>query len=125
MHGALVVSEDEDIVQHAENSRCRSRVFPSKYANQGCYQHRRAGLIRIVISEGSFYLSEREPHYDLSKDSNYFARLEFLRAKLLEMKDVTTEKDILKTNTEAGYSISSYIITLFREFFDAQVLARV
>jgi uncharacterized protein len=79
-------------------------------------------LIKIIIDEANFTFLNLEPHYDLAKDEEYFNGVHNLGRKLLEMRDLETESDILaRLNTKQK---ALYHHTL-AHFFEAQAINQV
>jgi uncharacterized protein len=78
-------------------------------------------LIKIIISEGHFAHVNEEPHYNLAEDGDYFARLEQLKAHLLEMNNLENERDITKRLNPRQAAL--YHLT-FGDFFAKQALGQ-
>ena len=79
-------------------------------------------LIKIIIDAGHFTFLNLEPNYDLAKDDEYFKGIHSLGQKLLGMKGLGTEQDILAALNIKQKSL--YQHTLAR-FFEAQAINQV
>lgn len=76
-------------------------------------------LIRQLIDANRMTLLEMEPHYDLEKDGDYFARLHRLGGVLLDKRGCSTESDLLAGLN--GKQTTFYHHT-FGRFFEAQMV---
>ncbi len=75
-------------------------------------------IINALIERKRFTMVNKVPHYDLSKDDDYFARIHRLAEHLLQKEGVSTIKELLEGLTYKNKNL--YFATL-NNFFDVQV----
>ena len=79
-------------------------------------------LIKIIIEAGNFIYLDLEPHYDLAKDADYFARLAALGERLLSMRDLESESDLI---SRLNIKQRALYYHTFGRFFEGQTINRV
>ena len=111
---------DHDHEYFRSNTRIKGVITTETLPDEDLEFYRHP-LIKLIISEEHFTHVDEEPHYDLAKDADYFARLEQLRTLLLEMDGLESERDITRrlTPRQAGL----YGLT-FGDFFEYQVIGQ-
>jgi len=76
-------------------------------------------LINALIEKKKFIMIDKTPHYDLSKDDDYFVKINKLSEFLFQKEDVSTIKELLEGLTYKNKNL--YFATL-HNFFDIRVL---
>lgn len=79
-------------------------------------------LIRPLLEAGHFTFVELEPHYDVSKDHDFFKRLDRLGKKMVKMKKLQTIKDI---NGRLVSKEANLFMHTFNSFFECQAVNAV
>lgn len=75
-------------------------------------------LVQSIVREEHFSLLDCEPHYELSRDTDYFAKLHRLGRKLLRLRHVRTLDDL---QSRLGLKQRALYQTTFGRFFEIQV----
>ncbi|HKQ52898.1 MAG TPA: radical SAM protein [Pyrinomonadaceae bacterium] len=79
-------------------------------------------LIKIIIDESHFTFLNLEPHYDLAEDAEYFRGVHELGEKLLQMRGLESEADILANLNIKQKSLYRHTLG---HFFEGQAVNQV
>ncbi len=76
-------------------------------------------LVRMLVQDGHLIYLNEEPHWDLDKDADYFDRIGRLAARVLAMRDLEKETDILDRLNVKQRALYGHTLGLF---FDVQTV---